>query len=157
MRQVTCSTTADIRWNPNERCHCSLKCDNVQREGICADGVCCEFLDWFQQDQNLPDDGFGAPPAPCFPFCGVGWYPSNVSRRCCGNCDAPSAASTTGTSPPTSGTSRPGPRIYIEPDGCAGGNDENNNGCKDKTYNMATHCNGVVLLLVVPLMSLYLL
>ena len=139
MRKVTCSTTADIRWNPNERCHCSLKCDNVQREGICADGVCCEFLDWFQQDQNLP--------APCFPFCGVGWYPSNVSRRCCGNCDAPSAASTTGPPPPP-------PRKVVEPDRCAGGLDENNNDCKE---NMATHCNGVVLLLVVPLMSLYLL
>ena len=131
MRQVTCSTTADIQWNPNKKCHCSLKCDNVQREGRCADDVCCETLDWFQQDQNLPDDGFGAPPAPCFPFCGVGWYPSNVSRRCCGNCDAPSAASTTGPPPPP-------PRKVVEP-----------------KENMATHCNSVVLLLVVPLMSLY--
>ena len=139
MRQFRCNAATDFQWNPNKRCFCSVRCDNVQREGRCADEVCCDTLDWYKRDTNLPNAGFvlGGANAPCFPFCTLGWHPGDPSRRCCENCNAPSAGSSSGgTTKKTSG----------------GGSNQNNPTSKE---NMATRCNGAALLLIVPFVFMY--
>ena len=101
----------------------------MKREGRCADEVCCDTLDWYKEELKLPGEAgvAGLDPlngnnAPCFPWCKFGWHGTDVTKRCCKNCNAPSAASSSGPAAPSSGPASGGTTKKTS----GGGSNQNN-------------------------------